>query len=385
MKKFDVLIIGAGSIGVPAAYYLAKKGLSVGVIEKLPSEGRGQNRAAIGGIRATHSDPAKIKICQITIEILNKFEKEHNIDIDWISGGYLFPVYEEVLEGKLKKLLKTQKKFNLNIDWVDSEKVKELVPGITPENLRGGTFSPEDGSASPLKVTGAYLKLAKEQKAEFFFNEEVIGLKTGNGKITEVETRKDKYSAEIVINAAGAYAKEVGLLSDIIIPVDPDCHEAGITEPVKPFFKPMVVDIRSDENSSNYYFYQNKEGQVVFCITPKPSILGKDTDNTSVFLPLVVKRMLKLYPRLRNLRIRRTWRGLYPMTPDGFPIVGWTKELSNMFLAVGMCGQGFMLGPGLGLIISEIIADKSDKYNFILDQLTLYREFAGIRTIEINN
>lgn len=382
MKKFDVLIIGAGSIGVPAAYYLAKKGLSVGVIEKLPSEGRGQNRAAIGGIRATHSDPAKIKICQLTIELMNRFEKEHNIDIDWISGGYLFPVYDEVLEGKLKKLLETQKKFNLNIDWVGADKVKELVPGINPEYLRGGTFSPEDGSASPLKLTGAYLKLAKEQKAEFFFNEEVTGFKIENNKIIEVQTDKDKYSADIIINAAGGDAKEIGLLSKLDIPVNPDCHEAGITEPVKPFFKPMVVDIRQDENSANYYFYQNKEGQVVFCITPKPAILGKDTDNTSVFLPLVVKRILKLYPRLRNLRIRRTWRGLYPMTPDGFPIVGWTNEISNMFLAVGMCGQGFMLGPGLGQIISEIIVDKSDKYNFILDQLTLYREFAGIEMLK---
>jgi len=382
MRKFDVLIIGAGSIGVPAAYYLSKKGLSVGVIEKLPSEGRGQNRAAIGGIRATHSDPAKIKICQLTIGLMNSFEKEHDIDIDWISGGYLFPVYDEVLENKLKKLLVTQKKFNLNIDWIDAGKVKELVPGINPENLRGGTFSPEDGSASPLKMTGAYLKLAKEQKAEFFFNEEVKGFRIENNKIIEVETNKDKYSADIIINAAGGDAKEIGLLSNLDIPVNPDCHEAGITEPVKPFFKPMVVDIRSDENSANYYFYQNKEGQVVFCITPKPSILGKDTDNTSVFLPLVVKRILNLYPRLRNLRIRRTWRGLYPMTPDGFPIVGWTKEVSNMFLAVGMCGQGFMLGPGLGQIISEIIVDKSDKYNFILDQLTLYREFAGIELLK---
>ncbi len=382
MNKFDILIIGAGSIGVPAAYYLAKKGLRVGAIEKLPSEGRGQNRAAIGGIRATHSDPAKIKICQLTIELMNSFEKEHNIDIDWISGGYLFPVYDEILEGKLKKLLSIQKNFNLNIDWISPAEVEELVPGINPANLRGGTFSPEDGSASPLKLSGAYLKLAKEQKAEFFFNEEVTGFKIQNNKIVEIETNKNKYSADIIINAAGGDAKEIGSLSGISIPVNPDCHEAGITEPVKPFFKPMVVDIRQDENSANYYFYQNKEGQVVFCITPKPAILGKDIDNTSEFLPLVVKRMLKLYPRLRNLRIRRTWRGLYPMTPDGFPIVGWTKEISNMFLAVGMCGQGFMLGPGLGKIISEILVDKSDKYNFILDQLTLYREFAGIELLK---
>ncbi|MCX6166220.1 MAG: FAD-binding oxidoreductase, partial [Ignavibacteriae bacterium] len=352
------------------------------VIEKLASEGRGQNRAAIGGIRATHSDPAKIKICRLSIELLKNLKNEYGKDIDWISGGYLFPVYDERTEKALKKLLIKQKEFELNIDWIDSEKVNELIPGININNLRGGTFSPEDGSASPLKVLGAYLSLAKNAGVEFYFNEEVTSIETNKNKITKVITLKDKYSAGTIINAAGADAKELGLMTGLNIPVTPDSHEAGITEPVQPFFKPMVVDIRPDEQSANYYFYQNKEGQVVFCITPKPPIVGKDIDNTSVFLPLVVKRMLSLYPRLRNLRIRRIWRGLYPMTPDGFPIVGYTKETENLFLTVGMCGQGFMIGPGLGLIVSEIIADKSTKYNFITEQLSLSRNFSGTEVLK---
>jgi sarcosine oxidase, subunit beta len=377
MKIFDVLIIGAGSIGVPLSYYLAKKGLKVGVVEKLASEGRGQNRAAIGGIRATFSDPAKIKICQVSIELIKNMKEENGKDVDWVQGGYLYPVFDKKIESALKTLLVKQKTLNLNIDWINSKSVEELVPGINNINLLGGTYSPEDGSASPLKVTGAYLSLSKKLGTEFFFDEEVKKIYLENGKIISIETAKDTYSAGVFINAAGDEAKNIGQLMNLNIPVDSDCHEAGITEPVADFFKPMIVDIRSDEQSANYYFYQNKEGQVVFCITPKPPIPGKDIDNTSSFLPLVVNRMLNLYPRLRNLRIRRTWRGLYPNTPDGFPIVGWTKEIENLFLTVGMCGQGFMIGPGLGLIVSEIIADKTDKYNFITDQLTLYRNFTG--------
>jgi len=87
--------------------------------------------------------------------------------------------------------------------------------------------------------------------------------------------------------------------------------------------------------------------------------------------------MTQLYPRMRNLRVRRTWRGLYPMTPDGFPIVGYSKEIGNFFLVTGMCGQGFMIGPGLGEIVTEIIVDKSSEYDDILKQLTLYRSFTG--------
>jgi sarcosine oxidase subunit beta len=382
MKKFDVLIIGAGSIGVPIAFYLAKKGLKTAVIEKFPSEGRGQNRAAIGGIRATHSDPSKIKMCQVSIDLIKNMKEEYGEDIDWIQGGYLFPVYTSEVEKALKNILIKQKEFKLNIDWVSPKKIKELVPGINPDGLSGGTFSPEDGSASPLKLLGAYYRLGVKAGVDYYFNETVTSIKHTKENIEKVITDKDEYSAGLVINAAGAYAKDIGAMTGLAIPVNPDCHEAGITEPVKRFFEPMVVDVRADGESANYYFYQNREGQVVFCITPKPNIWGTDTDNTSTFLPLVIRRMLELYPRLRNLRIRRTWRGLYPMTPDGFPIIGYTNEIKNLFLAVGMCGQGFMIGPGLGLIASKIIADKSEKYNFILDQLTLYRNFSGVEVLK---
>ncbi len=377
MKTFDVAIIGAGSVGLPLSYYLAKKGLKVGVIEKAPSVGRGQNRAAIGGIRATHSDPAKIKICQMSLDIFRKFEDEYGFDIDWVQGGYMYPVYDEAKEKALKDLLVTQKKYNLNIDWVSPEKIQQLAPGITADGLRGGTFSPGDGYASNLKVADAYYVMAIRAGVEFFFNEEVVSMDKEGRNITRFTTNKDEYSAGMIVNAAGADAAGLGRLVGLELPVYPDSHEAGITEPVQRFFDPMIVDIRPDFGSLNYYFYQNKEGQVVFCITPMPKTAGHDCDNTSSFLPHIIERMVTLYPRLRNLRVRRTWRGLYPMTPDGFPVVGFTNEYDNYLLNVGMCGQGFMLGPGLGVILSEIIADKTKNYDSLLEQLTLYRSFAG--------
>ena len=89
MNSCDVLIIGAGSVGVPLALYCAEAGLKTKVLEQHPSWGRGQNRAAIGGIRATHSDPAKIKICQESIRIVSALQEEKGIDLEWKSGGYL--------------------------------------------------------------------------------------------------------------------------------------------------------------------------------------------------------------------------------------------------------------------------------------------------------
>ena len=377
MKTFDVLIIGAGSVGTPLAWNLSKRGVKVGVIDKLPSVGQGQNKSAIGGIRATHSDPAKIQIGQKSLDIVRRMEPEFGFDVDWVQGGYMFPVYDHDTEIKLRNLLEYQKHFHLNIDWIPAKEVEELTPGINTKHLLGATYSPEDGSASPLRLIDAFYVMANYKGAEFFFNEEVTGFESTNNKITKVITNKDSYEAEMIVNASGGDARELCAKAGLDVPVYPDSHEGGITEPVKRFFEPMIVDIRPSKGSANYYFYQNGEGQVVFCITPEPKLPGKDCDNTSEFLPMVVKRMVNLYPRLRNLRIRRTWRGLYPMTPDGFPIVGFPKEYDNMLLAIGMCGQGFMLGPGLGDILSEIIVDKSNEYQDILDELTLYRNFTG--------
>jgi sarcosine oxidase, subunit beta len=376
-KNPDFLIIGAGSVGLPLACALADRGAKVTVIEQLPSAGRGQNRAAIGGVRATHSDPAKIRICTRSIRILQTMQSERGFDVDWLQGGYLFPVYDEGKELSLRKLLAIQKSHGLNIDWVDADAIFRLVPGINPRHLRGGTFSPGDGSASPLKVAEAFYALGRKAGVDFHFDESVEAADVADGRVNTVRTSIASYRPGTLIDASGSHARVIGALLGLDVPVFPDSHEAGITEPVERFFEPMVVDTRSDSESANYYFYQNKEGQVVFCITPEPKIPGVDIESTSAFLPLVIGRMVALLPRLRSLRVRRIWRGLYPMTPDGFPIVGRPREIDNVFLAVGMCGQGFMLGPGLGEILAEILIDGSHAHDDLLAQLSLYRSFSG--------
>ncbi|MDD3094742.1 MAG: FAD-binding oxidoreductase [Candidatus Neomarinimicrobiota bacterium] len=375
LKRYDILIIGAGSVGVPLAYYLALEKLRVAVLEKEASVGRGQNRAAIGGVRATHSDPAKIAICQESIRCFSSMQDKHGFDIHWKQGGYCYPAYRREEERTFKELLQIQVRYKLNISWLSVDAVIRRIPGINPEGLLGGTFSPEDGSASPLLTSDAYFQLARQSGAEFYFGEEVHEMRTRGKRIEEVRTNKGTYSAGLIINCAGAHAANIARLSGQDFPVNPDSHEAGISEPVRSLFDPMIVDMRPEKDSKNYYFYQNKEGQIVFCITPHPARTGFDCDNTSEFLPLVVRRMIGIYPRLRSLRVRRTWRGLYPMTPDGFPLIGYNRELENNFLAIGMCGQGFMLGPGLGKILAVHLTSGKSDYDFILKQLNPYRSF----------
>lgn len=379
MKKInaEIVIIGAGSIGVPCAYYMAEAGAKVAVIETFPSVGRGQNRAAIGGIRATHSDPAKICICRKSLDLIKNLKNDTGQDVLWKQGGYLYPVYTQKDEHTLKALLDIQHSYGLDISWISADEIAELVPGINIDNCRGGTWSPKDGSASPINTADAYYYLAEQAGVEFYFNQNIRSIHVKDHKIDYVKTDDHLFSGELILNCAGAGSRALGALTGHDLPVYPESHEAGITEPVQNLFDPMIVDMRPLDGSANYYFYQNSEGQIVFCITPDPHISGQDCDNTSSFLPQVIERMINIYPRLRHVRVRRTWRGLYPMTPDGFPIVGFTENIHNYYLATGMCGQGYMLGPGLGWILAEKLVNKSTDYDSILSTLSLYRDFNG--------
>lgn len=379
MIRCDVVIIGAGSVGTPLALSLVKRGYSVHVVEKEASWGRGQNRAAIGGIRATHSDGGKISVCLKSLEIFEKLQAEH--DIGFTRGGYLFVAYNEERERALKNLLTTQRKFSLPIDWVNAEKVNELAPGINVQGLRGGSYGHRDGYASPLKAGNLFYKLAKEKGAVFHFNEMVTELVTEDHKITKVVTDKESYSANLVVNASGADAARVAALSGLDLPVRPDMHEAGVTEPVERFFMPMIVDTLSDVHSSNYYFYQAETGQIIFCITPKPQAFGTSIHSTSSFLSECARRMCTLYPRLQNIKVRRIWRGLYPMTEDGTPIVDFAPEAENFLQATGMCGQGFMIGPGLGEIIADRLESKS-AHEEVFSDFSLQRSFKGVEALK---
>jgi sarcosine oxidase subunit beta len=377
-EHFDAVVIGAGSVGVPAAMSLAEAGVRTLVLDGRASVGQGSNKTAIGGVRATHSDPAKIRLCLRSLEIFSGWKECWGDDIGWRRGGYSFVAYGEQEERILRDLLAVQQAQGLNIAWLGRRELLEVIPDLNPDGLLGGTFSPDDGSASPLLALHAFYLRAKALGVEFRFREPVTGLEKDGGRVRGVRTTQGHYGADVVVNASGAWAAPLGRMAGMELPVRPDTHEAAITEPVAPFLKPMVVDMRRVVGSGNYYFYQHATGQIIVSLTPHPSVWGEDCGETSGFLPMVARRLVRLMPRLANIRVRRTWRGLYPMTPDGFPIVGWSQELAGYLLAVGMCGQGFMLGPGLGELLARMVARKTTAADDeILGVLSPYRQFAG--------
>lgn len=375
-QSFDVIIIGAGSIGTPTAFYLAQQGLSVLVVDQFASPGQGSNKCAIGGIRATHTHPAKMQLCVDSLLEFSTWQDQYGDDIEWARGGYLFLAFDESIRSSLLESLSIQKQQKMNIQWLEKSEVLALTPSLSSDGLLGGTYSPEDGSASPLKSNNAYYSHALDFGVSFLFRSPVIELITHNQRMAGIKTPSGTFFAPIVINAAGSWANTIAELTGGTLPVIPNSHEAGVTEPIHHFLDPMIVDMRPGDGISNFYFYQHKTGQIIFCSTPEPEIWGFDTRETSQFLPSAARRLLSLIPALKNIKVRRTWRGLYPMTPDGSPLLGWDRKVEGLFIAAGMCGQGFMLGPGIGKLVTRVLTQQSTSSDLsILDGLNPYRSF----------
>lgn len=132
------------------------------------------------------------------------------------------------------------------------------------------------------------------------------------------------------------------------------------------------------KRDSRSYYAQHATGQILFCLTPNLPLSGFETGATSQFLPLSAQRFAGIMPRVLNISVRRTWRGLYPVTPDGLPFISESKILDGYLLAAGMCGQGFMLGPGTADLLTRLMLNDVDENdNRILTQLSIEREIAS--------
>jgi sarcosine oxidase, subunit beta len=184
---FDVIVVGGGSVGPSIAYTLAENRISTALVESNHGTGLGQNRAAIGGVRGTHSSAAKISVSLRSLEVLRSWQKDFGDDIEYHEGGYYFPLFDEPSKKIMTGLLPYQKSWGLNIDFIDPQASKKLIPGISEENLLGGIYSPEDANVSPLLTSVAISRRLQRSGVKTYFGKRATRLLVshGNSKMTE--------------------------------------------------------------------------------------------------------------------------------------------------------------------------------------------------------
>ncbi|MBI4726129.1 FAD-binding oxidoreductase [candidate division TA06 bacterium] len=361
----DAVIIGGGIIGTACGYYLSRKGLKVSIVEQgfLCSGSTGR---CIGGIRQQFTSPGSIKLMMESVQHFKEMEQELGVDVHWHNGGYLFLAHSpEKKQAFLSNIAVQQAAGLKDVGWVNAGECREIAPGLDISGLWGGSYCPSDGQAYPFAVVQGYAEKIKKSGGSIYTFFQVSQILQQGGKVTGVKTENgQEFSAGAVINAAGAWSKDIGRMAGIEIPVEAERHEALITEGVEYLGIPMLVDYRAD---GGYFQQYRHNGQFIGCYSPVPNVPGHSVDSTFEFLHEMPKRMLKLVPGLENLKVIRQWAGSYENTPDGNPILDRTG-LDGFYTVAGMCGHGFMLGPAMGRVAADFITSGS--------QAAPYPEFA---------
>ncbi|MCK5737910.1 FAD-binding oxidoreductase, partial [bacterium] len=334
-SEFDAIVIGGGIVGMATAYNLAKMGRSVLVLEK-GYIGSGSTGRCITGIRAQFSTETSIRLAMRSVSIFRKMETMFGFSVEWAPSGYLFLAFDDARKKSFLNVLKIQQDLGLDVDYLEARDIGRKYPYLNTRGLVGGTFCSADGQADPFHVLKGYFLGLKKMGAEVRTYTEVTAVDCGNVDMKCVHTASGmKFSAPIVINAAGPWANPVSQMAGIKLPVFSETHEAMITEPVQYQAVPMVVDYRND----GCYFVQRLTGQFVGCYSPDPQVPGYGLETTLDFLREMSRRMIRLMPFVENTSVVRQWAGLYSMTPDGNPIVDETT-IPGYFVAVGMSGHG---------------------------------------------
>ncbi|PSQ58956.1 MAG: FAD-dependent oxidoreductase [Halobacteriales archaeon SW_9_67_25] len=353
----DAVVVGGGIIGVSSAYYLARRGVDVTVLERA-SVGAGNTGRANGGIRAQFSSPVSVALSNESIAVWEDFEEGFGVDIGYRRPGYMFLLREESTAEQFRENVTAQNRLGVPSEFLTPEEAAEHCPGLRAEQFCGATYSPTDGFADPNLALQGFVGAAREAGAAVRTDTEVTDVRTEGERVTGVETDAESVAADYVINAAGAWARRVGKMSGLDLPVSPRRRQLAVLDPATPVpgATPFVVDVDGDA-----HFRPERAGAVVAGgrFSEADPAVDPDTVDESTSLEWaaqVVESLADVADYFGpETRVRRGWAGVYAVTPDHHPIIEETRP--GFVNAVGFSGHGFMQSPATGRIVAELVVD----------------------------
>ena len=347
----DVVIVGGGVIGCAAAYYLAKKGTSVIVLERDKSIGNGGSGRNGGAVRQSGRDPRELPLAMYAVEHMwPHLSEELEVNVEYHREGNLrlgkTERHMEILQGLTDRATAC----GLDVRMIDGTQVRQINPYLSHEVI-GASWCPTDGHANPLITTLGYYRMARKLGVQFYTGEEVVELKKVKGKLRKVITRKQSFEGEQIIVAAGYASRFITQTVGIDIPMTNELIEALVTEAEPKMFGQMLGTADAD-----FYGHQTEHGSFVF-----GGESGFERENlgyghcmtSSITAPCICRGIMKYIPRLEDVKIVRTWAGYEDVCADGVPVLGAVKEVPGLILACGFTGHGFGISPIVGKLLAE--------------------------------
>jgi sarcosine oxidase subunit beta len=353
-SKTNVVVVGGGVMGASTAYHLALKGeKNVVLLERQPFFGQGATGKCAGGIRYQFSTEINVRLSQISLPMLQRFEAEtgQSIDLQWI--GYLFLLTNEADVRKFQGNVEMQNRLGVPTQWLSGDEVRQKVPQLNAGDVLAGTFHDGDGLADPNGVVAGYVSASRRLGVTALSDVEVKDICVEGGRISGVSTSAGDIACDVVVNAAGPWAAVVSKMAGVPLPVTPIRRQMLTTTPIPelPDDFPFVIDF-----AQSLYFHPEGEGLLTGMSNPheKP---GFDEQVDEEWELVHMEKAIERLPLLERAGLMSHWAGLYEVTPDAHPIIGPVKELRGYYVVTGFSGHGFMHGPVAGLLMAEMIAD----------------------------
>ena len=350
----DVVVIGGGIIGNATAYYLAKLGSRVIVLEGSDHIGNGGSSRNGGGVRQSGRDPRELPLVMYGIKnYWPTLSEELEVDCEYHQDGNLRLGKNEKHKQILNGLTERAVKVGLDVRMIDGDEVRQMNPYLSDE-VTCASWCPTDGHANPLTTTLGYYKAARKLGVRFITGEKVVALQKVKGKLRKVITANNVYEGEHVVLAAGLASREIAATVGIDIPMQAVSLEALVTEAEPHMFDQMLGTAEAD-----FYGHQTKHGSFVFGGSSGLEGFTRDDhglqSNYSLTASCICRGIMKYFPDLSNAKIVRTWAGWMDKCADGVPVLGKVEEVPGLIMACGFSGHGFGLAPGAASQLAELI------------------------------
>lgn len=376
----QIVIIGGGVMGASTAYHLALRGCTeVVLLEREAFFGLGATGRCAGGIRYQFSTEINVRLSQLSLPMLQRFEADTGQAIDLQWPGYLFLLTNEQDVAKFERNVALQHRLGVPTEWLTGDEIRRWLPLLAAEDVVAGTFHKGDGLADPNGVVNGYIQAARRLGVVALTETAVTGIETNKGGITAVHTNRGTIHCQSVVNAAGPWS---GLVSDMVgvpLPLTPVRRQMLTTTPMPaiPADFPFIIDF-----AQSLYFHRESNGLLTGMSNPQQAPgFDQSVDDTWEFTHM--EAAIKRLPLLAHAGRLSGWAGLYEVTPDAHPILGAVSQVAGYFVVTGFSGHGFMHGPVAGLLMSEFILDGKSS---ALDVSMLdYQRFAEGRLVQEYN
>ena len=349
----EVVIVGAGIMGVSTAYHLARLGAGRVIVLERDTVCSGSTALASGGIRHQYANRLGIELTTHSIVTYEGFEAEFGVDPNFRQHGYLILIAAEDELAVARRSVALQRELGVNVELLDAAATRELCPYLNTDDLLGATYTPRDGYADPYLCATGIAARARELGVVIHQQHEVSAFLRDGDRLRGVVTQHGAFEAGAIVIATGAWSGVVGTLAGVDIPVRPHRRHKFMTAPFPadriPAATPFVIDPHQN-------FSHRREGPGLLLghgRRDEPDGFGTEIDRS--LEPRVVERAIHRAPALAEAKLMRSYAGLYEMTPDQTGIVSAVPGVAGLYVIAGFSGHGFMHGPIAGQLMAETL------------------------------